>query len=237
MINNYPIVNIYEKESLKSKLSSQLIYGERFQILNKKKGWLKIKTSYDKYTGFIKRRKFIKDIKITHKISSLFARIYSKPKNKYILSTKLPFCSLISVTEKKKEFYKFENYWIKKKDVVPISYKQPTFRNITIFRNIPYKWGGKTYKGIDCSALVQIFFKFNNQYCPRDTKDQIKYFKKPINISKNAIIFWKGHVAVCLSKTRLIHAYGPKKKVLFMNVKKTLKLIKKTAKLDVIGIR
>ena len=237
MINNYPIVNIYEKESLKSKISSQLIYGERFQILNKKKGWLKIKTSYDKYTGFIKRRKFIKDIKITHKISSLFARIYSKPKNKYILSTKLPFCSLISVTEKKKKFYKFEKYWIKKKDVVPVSYKQQTFKNIIIFKDIPYKWGGKTYKGIDCSALVQIFFKFNNQYCPRDTKDQIKYFKKPKNIRKNAIIFWKGHVAVCLSKTRLIHAYGPKKKVLFMNVKKTLKLIKKTAKLNVIGIR
>ena len=237
MINNYPIVNIYEKASLKSKLSSQLIYGERFQILSKKKGWFKIKTSYDKYTGFIKRRKFIKDIKITHKISSLFARTYSKPKNKFILSTKLPFCSLISVTEKKKEFYKFENYWIKIKDVVPISYKQPTFRNITIFKNIRYRWGGKTYKGIDCSALVQIFFKFNNQYCPRDTKDQIKYFKNPNNISKNAIIFWKGHVAVCLSKNRLIHAYGPKKKVLFMNVKKTLKLIKKTAKLDVIGIR
>ena len=237
MINNYPIVNIYEKESLKSKLSSQLIYGERFQVLNKKKGWLKIKTSYDKYTGFIKRRKFIKDIKITHKISSLFARIYSKPKNKFILNTKLPFCSLILVTEEKNEFYKFENYWIKKKDVVPISCKQQTFKNIIIFKDIPYKWGGKTYKGIDCSALVQIFFKFNNQYCPRDTKDQIKYFKKPKNIRKNAIIFWKGHVAVCLSKTRLIHAYGPKKKVLFMNVKKTLKLIKKTAKLNVIGIR
>ena len=237
MINNYPIVNIYEKESLKSKLSSQLIYGERFQVLNKKKGWLKIKTSYDNYTGFIKKRKFMKDIKITHKISSLFARLYSKPKNKYILSTKLPFCSLISVIEKKKEFYKFENYWIKKKDVVPISYKKQTFKNIIIFKGIPYKWGGKTYKGIDCSALVQIFFKFNNQYCPRDTKDQIKYFKKPKKIRKNAIIFWKGHVAVCLSKTLLIHAYGPKKKVLFMNVKKTLKLIKKTAKLKVIGIR
>ena len=138
---------------------------------------------------------------------------------------------------KKKEFYKFENYWIKKKDVVPISYKQQTFKNIIIFKDIPYKWGGKTYKGIDCSALVQIFFKFNNQYCPRDTKDQIKYFKKPKNIRKNAIIFWKGHVAVCLSRNRLIHAYGPKKKVLFMNVKKTLKLIKKTAKLKVIGIR
>ena len=115
MINNYPIVNIYEKKALKSKLSSQLIYGEKFKILSKKNGWLKIKTSYDKYTGFIKKRKFIKNMKVTHKISSLFANIYSKPKNKFILNFKLPFCSLISVTEKTKNFYKFQNYWIKKK--------------------------------------------------------------------------------------------------------------------------
>ena len=111
------------------------------------------------------------------------------------------------------------------------------FNNIKIFKNIPYKWGGKTYKGIDCSALVQLFFKFNNLYCPRDTKDQLKYFKKTKSIKKNAIIFWKGHVAICISNTNLIHAYGPKKKVVLMNIKKTIKLIEKTAKLQVIGIR
>ena len=150
MINNYPIVNIYEKKALKSKLSSQLIYGEKFKILSKKNGWLKIKTSYDKYTGFIKKRKFIKNMKVTHKISSLFANIYSKPKNKFILNFKLPFCSLISVTEKTKNFYKFQNYWIKKKDVLPVNYKRQTFKKIKIFKNIPYNWGGRTYKGIDC---------------------------------------------------------------------------------------
>ena len=106
-----------------------------------------------------------------------------------------------------------------------------------MFKNIFYKWGGKTFKGIDCSALVQIFFKFNNLYCPRDTKDQIKYFKRAKKIKKNSIIYWKGHVGVCLSKTQLIHAYGPKKKVLYMDIKKTFKLIEKTAKLKVIGIR
>ena len=120
---------------------------------------------------------------------------------------------------------------------MPISFKKNTFTGIKMFLNIPYKWGGKSYKGIDCSALVQLFFKFNNLYCPRDTKDQIKYFKKVNKIKKNAIIFWKGHVAVCLSKNNLIHAYGPKKKVLIMNINKTLELIEKTAKLKVIGIR
>ena len=237
MINNYPIVNIYEKNSLKSKLSSQLIYGEKFQILNKKKDWYKIETSYDKYIGFIKKKKFLDSIKITHKVSSLSANLYSRPEEKFLISTKLPFCSKISVTEIDKKFYKFGNYWIKKKNVVPISYKQQIFKDIKMFKNIPYKWGGKTFRGIDCSALVQIFFKFNNLYCPRDTKDQIEYFKKAKKIKKNSIIFWIGHVAVCLSKTQLIHAYGPKKKVLCMNIKRTFKLIEKTAKLKVIGIR
>ena len=237
MISNYPIINIYERNSLRSKISSQLLFGEKFQILKKQNQWLKIKTSYDKYIGYIKNRKFIKNFKVTHKISSLKANLYSRPKENSKTNLKLSFCSLISVSKKTKNFYKFERFWIKKKDIKPINYKQTIFKNINMFINTPYKWGGKSYKGIDCSALVQLFFKFNNLYCPRDTKDQIRYFKKAKKIKKDAIIFWKGHVAICLSKNILIHAYGPKKKVLIMNIKKTLKLIEKTAKLKVIGIR
>ena len=64
------------------------------------------------------------------------------------------------------------------------------------------------------------------------------FIKKKIKlIKKNAIIFWKGHVAICLSKKKLIHAYGPKKKVIVMDINKTINLIKKTAKLEVIGIK
>ena len=43
MINNYPMINIYEKGSFKSKISSQLLYGEKFKILKKKRGGLKLK--------------------------------------------------------------------------------------------------------------------------------------------------------------------------------------------------
>ena len=237
MISNYPIINIYEKTSLKSKISSQLLFGEKFEILRKQKEWLKIKTSYDKYVGYIKNRNFTKNLKITHKISSLKANLYYKPERNCKTNIKLSFCSLISVNEEIKNFYRFDKYWIKKKDVKPINFKQNIFKNICMFTNTRYKWGGRSYKGIDCSALVQLFFKFNNLHCPRDTKDQIIYFKKAKKIKKDAIIFWRGHVAVCLSKKILIHAYGPKKKVLIMNIKKTLRLIKKTAKLQVIGIR
>ena len=81
---------------------------------------------------------------------------------------------------------------------------------------------------------------FNNKFCPRDTKDQIKYFKKKIklhDIKKNDLIFWKGHVALALSKNKLIHVYGPYKKVVIMPIKKTIDRIYKTANLKVTGIR
>ena len=39
---------------------------------------------------------------------------------------------------------------------------------------------------------------------------------------KNDLIFWRGHVAIVLSKNKLLHAYGPMKKVVEMNIKKQL---------------
>ena len=95
-------------------------------------------------------------------------------------------------------------------------------------------WGGKTYKGIDCSAILQLFYYYNNRFYPRDTKDQIKYSKKNTRkktFKKGDIIFWKGHVAICINSKKLIHAYGPEKKVLIMPIQKTIKKIKETARL------
>jgi len=99
-------------------------------------------------------------------------------------------------------------------------------------------WGGKTFDGIDCSALIQIYFYYNRIFFPRDSKDQIKFCKKKKNnkLSKGDIIFWKGHVGMCLDQSKFIHAYGPKKKVLIMPTNLTIKLIKKTANLKVIKV-
>ena len=58
MINKYSCINIYENKKKNSKLSSQILYGEKFTILKRYKDWYKIKTSYDKYIGFIKKKNF-----------------------------------------------------------------------------------------------------------------------------------------------------------------------------------
>ena len=133
------------------------------------------------------------------------------------------------------------NFWTKKKDLKKVNYRaKDIFKNIEKFINTKYKWGGKHSAGIDCSGLVQLFFNFNNMFCPRDTKDQIKYFKRKVelkNIRKNDLIFWKGHVAIATSRHDLIHAYGPLRKTVNMPIKKTIDRIYNTANLKVLGIR
>ena len=238
--NNLPVVNLYKKPSVKSEIITQMIYGEGFKIINRSLKWLKIKIIEDKYVGYIQNKKFFSYIKPTHKVSVIFANIFKNPNYKNKI-TKLTYASKIKIDETKSGFSRFQNSWIKTKNIKPLKYKNKNiFKDIKIFKGVKYVWGGKTFKGIDCSALIQICFNFNNQFCPRDSSQQIKFFKKNVNlknIKKNDIIYWKGHVAVALSNKKLVHAYGPRKKTIVMNILETIKLIKKTASLEVNSIK
>ena len=237
--NNFSVINLYKKPSVKSEVVTQMIYGESFSISKKSKKWLKIKIKEDNYKGYIFNKKYSNFLRPTHKVISLKAKIFKFPNR--VKKNEITFGSKIKVIDNNSKFLKFENGWVNKKDVKPISYieKNP-FRKITSFKNIKYKWGGKSFKGIDCSALVQVFLNFNNKFCPRDAKDQVIYFRKNIklkNIKKNDIIYWKGHVAIALSNKKLIHAYGPMKKTVIMDINQTIKRIEQTANLKVIGIK
>ena len=238
--NNFSVINIHKKPSLKSEVVTQMIYGESFSIFKRSRKWLKIKIKEDGYNGYVKNKKFSNFLKPTHKISVLKSKVYELP-NKRKKTNEISFGSKIKILDDKAKFFRFSKGWISKYDVKPIKYKEKNpFKKIGIFKNVKYKWGGKTFKGIDCSGLVQICLNFNNIFCPRDAKDQLKYFKKNINlkkIKKNDILYWKGHVAVALSKKKLIHAYGPLKKTIIMDIKKTLKRIKRTANLDLKKIK
>ena len=235
---NNPYLNVYELASKNSNISTQLLYGEKFKVIKRNKNFLKIKTDFDDYIGFIKVGKFKKKLDKTYKVSVLKSKIYSKPKSKFGTKKYLPFSSEIEILNKNNNFVMFEkNKWISFNELETIKKQNKDFTKILkLFLNCKYKWGGKSFDGIDCSALLQIFYKFNNKFFPRDTIDQVKIKKGSIKkkkFKKGDIIFWKGHVAICLNSKNLIHAYGPRKKVLIMPINQTIKLIKKTVNLKV----
>ena len=243
MINISPLTNIYELPSKFSKLSSQMLYGEKFNIISRKKKWIKIKTCFDNYQGYIQNKNFDYDFKTTHKIYRIKTKIFRKLRNRLSPTKKfLYYASRIRILKSSKKYVEYKkNYWIKKKDAKKIKHYESNFSKVMkSFLNTKYLWGGKSCAGIDCSALIQIYFYYNGIFFKRDTKDQIKFLKmvpKRNKYDKRQLIFWRGHVAYCLNKSNLIHAYGPKNRVLMMKIKDTIKEIEVNSKLKVRGLR
>ena len=82
--------NIYKKTSRFSEVTSQILYGEKFKILSKNKNWIKIKSFFDNYVGYIKNENYVENYKPTHKVYSLKATIYNKPNNCLLYTSPSP---------------------------------------------------------------------------------------------------------------------------------------------------
>ena len=156
---NYSVANIYTKPLSNSKVSSQILYGEKFKVLSKKKEWLKIKTNFDNYIGFIKNGKFNKNFKPSHKVFNLKSQIFKRSNYRFVPTKKfIYFASRIKLKKQNANFIEFEkDKWIRKKDIKDVNHFEKDFIKIfKLFLKTKYLWGGKSCDGIDCSALVQI---------------------------------------------------------------------------------
>ncbi|GIN84753.1 hypothetical protein J6TS2_11390 [Heyndrickxia sporothermodurans] len=80
----------------------------------------------------------------------------------------------------------------------------------------PYKWGGVTPRGFDCSGFVYYSFKKNGKYLPHSSSGMYQKGKKisKSNLKPGDLVFFntsskgKGisHVAIYIGKNQVIHS-------------------------------
>ena len=102
MKNNLTVLNVYKKNSLRSEVVTQLLYGDTFKKVKRLGSWIKIKNDIDNYKGYIKTKKFFPNQKNTHKVFVLSSKLYSKPNNRNKISKRLSYGSKINVNKKKR---------------------------------------------------------------------------------------------------------------------------------------
>ena len=62
--NNFTILDLHKKPSIKSETVTQIIFGDSFSITKRSKKWLKIRIKEDGYNGYIKNRKLMMDFEV-----------------------------------------------------------------------------------------------------------------------------------------------------------------------------
>jgi cell wall-associated NlpC family hydrolase len=86
---------------------------------------------------------------------------------------------------------------------------------------VPYRFGGTTLWGLDCSGFVQKTFAFLNLDLPRSAREQ---FREGVNVAKvdlspGDLVFFRtyakypSHVGIYLGDNRFVHASSREKKV------------------------
>jgi LysM repeat protein len=92
--------------------------------------------------------------------------------------------------------------------------------------SIPYRWGGETLKGLDCSAYVRKVFAYLNLELPRSAREQ---FREGVQVDKaelsiGDLVFFRtyakypSHVGIYLGDNRFIHASARDRKVKIDNL-------------------
>ena len=212
-------VPLRESPAHRSQMTSQLLFGERFGIVDSAAGWLKIVSFFDSYTGWIDGSQVLsREWDASQKgIITCKETRWRKPDNSvevlmpgseifnFELST-----GIITIEDEEWQLIDapFEQALLPAGDII---------QTALMFLNVPYLWGGRTPGGIDCSGLVQTVCKIHGIKLPRDAGEQAGK-GETVNFIEEAmpgdLLFFSGetdnisHVAMFIEHGKVIHASG-----------------------------
>ncbi|PWH82622.1 hydrolase Nlp/P60 [Algibacter marinivivus] len=214
-ICNLSIVPLRYEPADTSELVSQVIYGDFFKILEKRKKWSKIRLAFDKYEGWIDNKQYFEISENQYKslakedpILSTDLVEFIEDENNQIFPISIGSClNGLSLLNHKYEGNSI-NEKIEKSNIIQTAFT---------FLNAPYLWGGKTPFGIDCSGFTQMVYKLNGYKLLRDASQQatqgeaLSFIEESepgdlafFDNSEGAII----HVGIIMKDNYIIHAHG-----------------------------
>lgn len=208
-----PAAGIRRTADPASEQMDQILFGEVFDVLEDvDQGCFFGQARRDGYVGFVEAQALIPaaDDPPTHRVAALRTYAFGEASIKSRASGPYSINSLVRVEAEEDRLSKIAGGgWITTAHLSPIGAFEADWAAVAErFRGAPYLWGGRESLGLDCSGLVQQALFACGLSCPRDTDQQAATGREipRAEFGRGDLVFWKGHVAMGLDQTRIIHA-------------------------------
>lgn len=200
-------------------VDTQALFGEALQVYEfDDEGWAWVQLARDGYVGYCAANDLVAPNRpATHRVVAPRTLAYPWRSIKTPALFGLPMNGEITALEADGDFLRLEGgVYVWAAHVAPLDQKEPDFVAVAErFLHAPYLWGGKTWLGLDCSALIQISLQAAGLDAPRDTDMQAAALGEAVAIredlgglARGDLVFWKGHVGVMRDATTMLHANG-----------------------------
>ncbi|MCA8882421.1 MAG: C40 family peptidase [Rhodobacteraceae bacterium] len=209
----------------------QLLYGDVVQPLSESNGHILVRRVADGYRGAMRADDLADAVAATHQVTALATHLYIAPDMKSRDVASLSFGARLTLSGTENGFgITHEGLFVPQVHVAKdhLRFSDPA-GVAELFLGTPYLWGGNSRLGIDCSGLMQAACLACGIPCPGDSAAQERSAGQPVDdaepLARNDAIFWKGHVAIAVSSSRLIHANAHHMAVTYEPVEEALRRI------------
>lgn len=188
----------------------QLLMGESLVIYDREGPWVFVESGRDGYCGWVDASATGADEDATHRVAVPATHLYAQEDFKGPMLLHLSFGAKLRVTAERRKYWETTRGFVPKRHLRALD--RPFADAVTAAQmhfGVPYLWGGNSILGIDCSGLVQAALLAAGIACPGDSDLQRAHFGTAIPeeaLQRGDLVFWKGHVAMMVDETTMIHA-------------------------------
>lgn len=228
------IANLHAKPDEASELVDEVLYGMSVKIIEDiDENWARIQTAY-RYEGYCQKANLIVDKtktdtwrqEVNHFINQSFADVFHQPRIQSVKMMTLVKGSIIcSITNDgldpewaavqlvSGETGYVRRQWLQEKIPENSLSEQQIRENVVqtalSYLAAPYRWGGKSPLGIDCSGLCSMAYMLNGVLIYRDAKIVDGFPIKQIAVEllqKGDLLYFPDHIALYIGDDLYVHS-------------------------------